>query len=270
MEKSARSLLCKIAGLTIAVGAVSVLTSLHDSIASDLVLRIPSQVATEPKYIEVRSPTGTSIAGECIDILRAIERVDSGIHFTNDQSWLPTPRIETAMLQNEADAACGLSHTPDRDRQFQFIDIPLFLVHYHLVVRADDQVSIRNWDDVRALGKDGSILIAHGFGPVRRLQALGGLTIDSGALDSQTNLRKLLLGRGRFYYHRIPGIAGEIKKAGMTGRLKILPTIMDSQWFYLVVSSRVAISEIERLHLALKKLEENGELQRIRNRWELQ
>lgn len=234
----------------------------------DVTLRVPSQINTEPKYIERRDQRGKHIVGECIDILRAIEGVDGHIHFSQDQTWVPSARIESAMRQGQADGACGLTHTPERDRQFKFLPTTLFTMRYHLVVRKDDPIRINSWDDVRALGNEGIILVVHGFGPVQRLQLLGGLHVDAGAADTRSNLSKLLLGRGRFYYHRIPGLQWELRRAGVTDKVRVLPTVMDTQPFFMVLTPELAPAVQRRVSRALELLDANGELQRIRQRWE--
>lgn len=230
-------------------------------------IRTAAQIGTEPKYIAQPQQRKSAIAGLCIDINRAIERIEPSLRFVGDQDWQPTTRLEAEMTSGSLDAACGLSRTKERERRFIYIEPPLFSVKYFLVARADDEVQINNWDDVRRLGDDGSILMVHGFGPVARLKELGGLLIDDGATDSKTNLMKLLAGRGRFYYHRSPGIQVEIRKAGVEGKVKILPVTMDRQAFHMVLGKRVAAEPVEKIRKAVLVLERSGELKRLLDKW---
>ncbi|MDN3575872.1 transporter substrate-binding domain-containing protein [Chitinimonas viridis] len=228
-------------------------------------LKVPSQSGTEPKYLTL--PDG-SIGGICIDVLRAIERLEPTIRFSGDQELQPAARIEASMAAGSIDAECGLSKTPEREARFIYAEPALFQVRYHLVARADDATSIQHWDDVRKLGDSGIILTIHGFGPVSRLRALGGLQIDSNAKDTPTNLQKLLAGRGRFFYHRLPGIKGDIRKLGLEGKVRILPTVMDRQAFYLTFARHVPPAVIDRIKAALRQLEQTGDLKRLADKWD--
>lgn len=230
-------------------------------------IRTAAQLSSAPKFIQLPQQGRHAVGGLCIDIYRAIERVAPSLRFIGDQEWKPLTRIEAEMRKETRDAACGLIHNKEREASFDYLDPPLFSVSYFLVARADDQVRINNWDDVRALGENGTILVIHGFGPVARLKEMGGLQIDSGATDARTNLMKLVAGRGRFYYHRSLGLAEEIRRAGVEGRVKILPTVMDVQHFKLVVGRHLAPAARNKLEDALLKLESSGELKRLADKW---
>lgn len=255
--------------LTTTCAAIAILPLAWNSThaAEVIKIRTAAQANTEPKYILQSQDGKNSVVGLCIDINRAIERIDPGIRFVGDQNWRPAIRVEAEMAHGNIDAECGLSRTKERESKFTYIEPPLFLVKYHLVARADDDVQIRNWEDVRKMGDDGIILTIHGFGPVNRLKEMGDLVIDSSAVDSKTNLLKLLAGRGRFYYHRSPGIVTEIRKAGVEGRVKLLPTVMDKQQFHMVVGKTLSAEGVEKLQKAIATLEKNGELKRLINKW---
>jgi polar amino acid transport system substrate-binding protein len=156
-----------------------------------ILLRTAAQAATERKFIRlVERPGGEiEVAGLCVDIHRAIERVEPGIRFVGDQRLLPAIRVEAELMYGALDAGCGFSRTLEREDRLVFVGPPLFLVQYHLAVRADDDVAVRDWDDVRRLRKDEGILTTHGFGAVTRLRQVGGLHVDSGGVDAVNNMR---------------------------------------------------------------------------------
>jgi ABC-type amino acid transport substrate-binding protein len=238
--------------------------------ATDTVeLRTAAQQGTAPKFVAAESASGTAgpATGLCIDLHRAIERIDPGLRITGDQQWRPLPRMEAELRAGSLDIACAIMRNREREAELTYLEPALVAVTYHLVVRADDPVDIVSWDDVRNLGDKGTILAMHGFGQVARLKELGGLTVDSGAADAATNLRKLLAGRGRFYYHRSPGIVGEIRKAGLEGKVRILPALMDIQRFYMVAGRHVPPAVVARLNRALAQLEASGELRRLNAKW---
>ncbi|GAB2876271.1 transporter substrate-binding domain-containing protein [Pseudoduganella ginsengisoli] len=226
-------------------------------------LRTAAQQATAPKFVAADG----AATGLCIDIHRAIEKQDPGLRITGDQQWRPLPRLEAELRSGALDIGCGFMRTREREADLSYAEPALFAVSYHLVARSDDPVDVVSWDDVRNLGDKGTILAIHGFGQVARLRELGGLAVDSGATDAATNLRKLLAGRGRFYYHRSPGIAAEIRKAGLDGKVRVLPAMMDTQRFYLVAGRHLAASTMTRLNRALAQLDASGELKRLFGKW---
>lgn len=222
-----------------------------------------AQEASDPKYVTIIKDGKPAVGGICVDIMRAVERVDPSLKFVGDQSWLPRPRLEASALAGSIDVICGSLRSKDRLQNFDFIDTPIFAVEYKLAVRADDPVRVDNWDDVRKLGDDGIILAIRGFGIADILQQYGGLKIDASANSSKSNLDKLLAQRGRFYCHRSPGLAEEIRRAGMQDKIKILPAVMLRENFYMIVSRKMARDDVRRLSAALALLGEKGELAAI-------
>ncbi|MDC8756819.1 substrate-binding periplasmic protein [Janthinobacterium fluminis] len=236
--------------------------------AAVTLLRTAGQTATEPKFIVAKRGGASHVVGLCVDIMRAVERVDPGLKFVGDQAMQPLIRVEAGVLNGDLDAACGFVRNPQRETQFNFVDTPLFVVKYYLTVRADDDIQINNWDDVRKLGDQGIILLIHGFAITRRLDEIGGLRVDSGANTSALNFQKLLAGRGRFYYHRSPGIKAEIRNAGVIGKVKVLPTNMDTQKFYMVLSKSLPAGTTERVRAAIAQLAKSGELTQLLAKWD--
>lgn len=237
--------------------------------AAATVLRTAAQTASDPKFVATQEQGTPAVGGLCVDILRALERADPELKFTGDQAWQPLVRMEAGMASGELDAICGLLRTRARESRYVYIEPPLFPVTYHLVVRVDDDVRIENWDDVRALGAQGIVLVNNGFGIIDRLEGIAGLRIDTGAYTTKANFAKLLAGRGRFFYHRSPGIMAEIRAAGVEGKVKVLPAVMHAERFYLAVANRLPRETQERLSKAVADLDRNGELARLLRKWSM-
>jgi ABC-type amino acid transport substrate-binding protein len=226
-------------------------------------IRVAAQVDSEPKFVA----QGTGAVGSCIDIFRAIEKVDAELRFVGDQQWIPLKRIEALIAGGKLDAACGLVRSDERIAAYRIPDTPLFSVTYHMVVRADDTVNAKNFDDVRKLNGDGIVLVNAGSGAIAALKKAGKLKIDSTANTAAQNIDKLLAKRGRFFYYRIPGLSSEIKKSGHEGQVRVLPWTFDSQVFYMVLGKHVSNGAAAKIALALAKLNEQGELKQIAERW---
>ena len=235
--------------------------------APQVQLRAAAQLGSAPKFVQQGEGGARRVTGLCVDINRAIERQDPALAIVGDQQSLPLTRIEAQLRGGALDIACGLLHTREREAAFLYLDPALFTVTYFLVARAGDEIAIASWDEVRALGDKGKILLIHGQGTIGRLSELGGLQVDSGASDAKTALHKLLAERGRFFYHRMPGVATEIRQAGLDGKVRVLPTVMDTQRFHMLAGRHVAPATLDRLRRALAQLEASGELKRLFERW---
>jgi polar amino acid transport system substrate-binding protein len=136
-----------------------------------------------------------------------------------------------------------------------------------LVVREDDPVQIKTWDDVAKLGGDGVVLGNAGRGPVEVLKKNKRLMIDDGAVTTEQNLNKLTMKRARFFFHRSPGIRTEIKNAKMQDKVRILPNVMSTQLAYMAIGKHLPTETVTRIQAALKKIQASGELDTIKNRW---
>jgi polar amino acid transport system substrate-binding protein len=229
-------------------------------------IRTAAQVGTEPKFqLDARSG---AVVGICIDIMRAVERLDPGLKFAGDQTWQPLPRIYSSIDHGLQDVSCGLSHSPERDRKYNFVGPALFIIRYHLIARMDDPVVINNWDDVRNLEPDGMVLANRGFAGATLLTQLGIRQVDASASNPQLNLQKLLAHRGRLYLHRGPGLQATLDRTGYGAKVRVLPTEMASTPLYFVTGKHMAPAIVERLHAALQALEKSGDLERIARNWE--
>lgn len=242
--------------------------ALYGLAAPAVEVRTTAQEATDPKYVVLHQGGKTQIGGLCIDIMRAIERVEPGITFVGDQSWQPVSRTVASVGVGQIDAACGFLRTAEREASVDYLDAPLFSVDYFLVVRADDKVSVKNWSDVRKLGARGVVLVNHGFGEIAQLEKLGGLAIDDGAFDTKTNLAKLLEGRGRFFIHRLPGLKEEIRRDGLQDKVRLLPTPMYRDYFYMIVSKKLATEIREKMNKAILQIRGSGEMTALLKKWD--
>src|SRR5471032_959739 len=106
------------------------------------------------------------------------------------------------------------------------------------------------------------------MGPSRLLEDIPGLPLDSGSSTIQQNFDKLLAHRGRFVYYKVPGFAHLLRERCMQDKIRMLPATMSMQRMYMVIGSHVPTTTVERLRLAIGKLKNSGELDRIQARWE--
>ncbi|MBR7791765.1 transporter substrate-binding domain-containing protein [Undibacterium sp. FT147W] len=239
----------------------------HSESSAGFVFRTAAQEGSEPKFLHINTAAGPAIGGVCVDIMRAIEKVSPDIQFVGDQVWMPPARIDASVKSGNIDVVCGLLGVTSNINKYHLLSTPLFEVTYLLAVRADDNLDVQTWDDIRQLGDHGVILALRGFGIVEILQQMGHLKIDASATSSRSNLKKLIARRGRFYCHRSPGIKQAIKDSGLGEQVKLLNRPQLNGKFYMALSKSIPDIQANKINAALMLLEQSGELNRIFNRY---
>lgn len=227
------------------------------AVAATEVYHTAAQADSAPKYLTL---AGGKTGGICVDLFRRMEAWEPALRIAGDQTTLPLKRLEKKVRHGQLDFICGVGDSPERRSQFVYLQPAIFTVRYHLAVRSDDPVEIHRWEDVRALGQQGIILINHGSGAIARLQAIGGLIIDSGGIGSKANYDKLLMKRGRFVYYRSPGFESDLREHGLGERIRILPTVMEETPFYILFHRRTTPERLALFANTLQQLASSGEL----------
>lgn len=233
--------------------------------AAPTVLKVVAQEGTEPKFI----PAGIGrVVGLCVDLFRAIEKLEPDVQFAGDQQWLPLLRAHSELATHQHDALCAVQRTDERARQYVFLEPALFQLRYQLIARADDPVVINSWDDVRKLGTQGIVLTNRGYVSPELLARIGGLQVDPSATSPAMNLHKLIAGRGRFFLHRAPGMQGFIERAGAARKVRVLPTVMMTTDVYMAMGTHVDPAVRQRVQRAIEQLEKSGEMARLLKKWD--
>lgn len=214
---------------------------------------------SQPKFVRV----GSVMSGVCIDVFRAIEKLDPDLKFPELKDFTPLARIEASMLEGDMDVFCGLAKTPTRQIQFDFIDTPLYTTHSVLAVRADDNIDIKTFDDIRKLGSNGVVLVVTKTVHAEVMAAQPGIQIDAGAKDTSVNLKKLVEGRGRFVYHNDYALVDEITRDKLGDKVRLLPAKFATEGRYMALSKKTSPALRQKLTVAMDKLGKSGELAKI-------
>lgn len=230
-------------------------------------LRTAAQLQSEPKFVGVEEHGRQSVQGLCVDIFRAIERKDSELVFTGDQTWSPPARIDANIVAHQLDAACGLVRNDRRSAHFTALEPSLFALRYVLLSRADDPAQVAGWDDVIRLRDNNVVLAMQGTGPSRQLEEIADLPVDAGSAGVRQNLQKLMMGRGRFFYYRLPALNPTIREYCEQRKIKVLPAVMRTAPTYLMVGKHVHPEVRQRLQNAIRKLKDSGELDQLIRKW---
>lgn len=246
---------CLVLGMLLVSGGVS--------FAAPLEVRTISQEGFSAKF----NPENEQRPGIMIEIFRAIERIDPGVKFVGYKAKGSTVRVEEELQTGEIDVFFGLAKTSLRAARYHFVEPPLYTTHSVLAVRADDPVQIMSWDDVRALSENGIVLVVRGTSHAQYLWTQGGLLIDDQAVTTPANLRKLLAGRGRFFFGSDINVAEEIEALSVAAQVRILPVRFWETGIYAVFSRKASPAMVKRISDAIRKLDRSGELKKIRARY---
>ncbi len=231
------------------------------------VLKTFGQDNAVPKFVRTGSGAGGTTTGFCVDALRAIERVNPNLRIEGEQTLMPAGQIENALATGQIDVACGFVRSDARAARFTYLEPALFNAKYVLAARADDPVAVDSLDDVRKLGDEGIVLGVHGLSVMGALARESGLKVDDAGITPEANLRKLLLGRGRFFFYRNPGMRAAIFQAGLGTKIRVLPGTIYTAKLYMLASKRLPKETLEELQRAIGELSRSGELGRIYERW---
>ncbi len=211
-----------------------------------------------PKYFKI----GGKTLGICTEIITAVEK-KTGIKITGVDKQRSFKRIKLSLKTGNIDVFFGITKNEEREKQYVYIDPPLYSVNFVFVKRSKDEVEIISIDDIKNLGKKGKILAPPGTGAYRFLKKQNGLVLDDGGQSIEANLTKLMLGRGRFYFHHDLGIKSTIKKENLGGQLTVIPKSFKKFHHYVAFSKKAPPEAVRKVKIALQNLQEEGILERI-------
>lgn len=217
-----------------------------------------------PKYFKLKNG---KMGGLCVDIMQAIEKIDPEIKFVGHETFLPFKRMAQQLENGDIHVFFGFVKNKSREEKYNFVNIPLYQVNHVVAIRSDDNVDVKSFDDIRALGNDGKILTIFGTSTYRYLNKQGGLQIDDGGKNIPAVLKMLLLKRGRFAYYHNLGLATSIRNEGLQDKVKILPTSFREYYQYAAFSKKIPQETVVEVEKALKKLSASGELARILDKY---
>ena len=206
---------------------------------------------------------GGSMAGICVDILKAIDK-EAGldINISGYDYFIPARRYKVMLEKGQLDLMCGLSKNPEREKKFKYIDIPLYQVKHLLVSRKELDLQIKSIDDVhnnRLL-----VLSIHGTGTAKYGKRIFGDNLYSSGINNPEVLLKMLISnRGDLAYYHNLGLLHQIKKSHLSGKVIIHPVVPREYSHYLVMSREVPQDIVGEIYGLVNKLKKDGSLDKI-------
>ncbi|HEY9103570.1 substrate-binding periplasmic protein [Chitinimonas sp.] len=228
-------------------------------------LRTAAQEGSNPKFVVLPDKR---VGGICIELLAALTKTDPQLRFSGQQQIYPLSRIERMLEMDELDLACALVQTPTRSSKFLVVQPPAYEAAYGFAIRRGDTARPASWEELIRLGDDNTVLLVAGSGVAEALRQRSDIRIDTSGRTPQQNLAKLINHRGRVFYYRLQSMRREVEHSKLGGQIEVLPYVVDTYAFHLMLSRRQPPEANTRLHNALLQLQANGELAAIINRWQ--
>ena len=211
----------------------------------------------------VRHADGT-FGGICVDLMNLIEK-NSNFRFLRPTQFVSLKRIELGLSSQSVDVYFALLRNPERAQICRYLE-PLYSVHYVIVGRADDQVTLRGVDDLKRVAGKGPLLTVFGSQLGTYIQSLG-LVADDGAVTVEQNLGKLLSRRGRFFLYQDIAVHQALAQPPFAGKLRVFPLVLRTEELWLVSSFGVGAAVNDGLKAVVHRLKASGEWKSVVDRY---
>ena len=230
------------------------------ALAQTVVVRTLGQESIPPKWVAKDSG---GLDGICPDILAAMEKAEPRLKFTGHDDFRSVPVIEQGLESGTVQAACALLDS-DRRRKIAVQSVRLYTVKHRLAATTADKAVVESIDDLVKLKP--LITTSRGAAYSEQLRQLG-LEVDDSTGDNVTNLRKILGGHGRFVYINELTLVWLIREQRLQDKIRMVPAVLKEEPIYFWISRKADPVAAHLMQQALQKLQKNGELNRIYERW---
>ncbi len=224
-----------------------------------LSLRTVSQAGARIKY-DVDG-AGVPRSGICLDILRAVQKLDPGLQFPGVERPHPLRRVELLLEEGGIDVFFCLLRRPERVQRWNYAPTPLYAVRHAVVVRADAALTLDGYDALARLSRRQPVVAMRGSILVRSLQREG-VTVTEVASDREA-LEMLLRGRALAVYGQAQNLQQYIREAQLGARVRLQTQGFPLEHQYFVYRKDLPQAAVDRVTAALRRLEADGSLRRI-------
>ena len=226
------------------------------------VLRTAAQDSAPVKY----ASGNPARPGLCAELLQAIERLDPTLHFSGQGRLMPLRRIERMLAQREIDVFLCLIRSPERQRHWDYLPVPLYPIRHRVVQRSDDATDLAGWPELRELGRRKPVLVAQGSVLAYALNEAQVPHSDAARTDAEA-LRMLLLGRTDAVYAQDMALLPLLREPEFAGRLRLAPMVFQEEAQYAAVARGLNPAIAQRLTRALQTLEREGRLRALAEKY---
>ncbi|RZJ12374.1 MAG: transporter substrate-binding domain-containing protein [Rubrivivax sp.] len=230
--------------------------------AQELTLRSVQQAGALLKYDPQGAPARP---GLCMEVLKAVEHLDPGVRFTGLQQQAPLKRVERLLADGDVDAFFCLLKSPQREKLWRYVPVPLYVVRHVVVQRVDDARHFNSFEELAAASRRKRVLVVRGTALARHLLAAD---VSIAEVSSERDaLQMLALGRTDAIYGQDVNLQRHIALAKLGDKLKLGRTVFREEPQFLALRATLPEAAEERLTQALRKLEKDGLLRQIAERY---
>ena len=245
--------------LVFGLGAWLALATSH---AQELTLRTVQQANSVVKY---DADGAQQRPGLCLDILRAVERADPGLRFTGLDQFMPLRRVERLLAEGQVDVFFCLLRSPDRERQWRYVPVPLYAVRHVIAQRVDDRRGVDSLLDLATMSQVKPVLVMRGSVLGRKLEGAG-VNVAEVASEREA-LQMLILGRADAVYGQDINLTRHIRDTQLADRVRLGRTVFQEDVQFLVVRNDLPPAVMERLAEVLRRLERDGVLRQLSEKY---
>lgn len=230
--------------------------------AKELTLRTVQQANSIVKYDPDSAPLRPGI---CLEVLRAVERIDPGLRFTGLEQLMPLRRVERMLGEGQVDAFFCLLRSPERERQWRYVPVPLYTVRHVIVQRLDDGRLVDSLQELATMSQIKPVLVSRGTVLARKLD-IAGVNLSEVSSEREA-LQMLTLGRTDAIYGQDVNLLRHIRDARLGDRVRLGRTVFQEEAQYLAVRTDLPALTVERLTEALRRLEHDGVLRQLAEKY---
>lgn len=224
-------------------------------------LRTVQQSNSMAKY----APGDGNRPGICMEILRAVEQVDPKLRFSGLEQQVPLRRVEIMLGQGDIDVFFCLLRSADREKQWRYLPVPLYRIQHVVAMRQDGGSEPRDLGALVEASRHKAVVVTRGTVLATTLREAGA-TVTEAASDFEA-LQMLTMGRTDHVYGQDLNLMRHLREFRSGEKLRIASTVFQSDHQYLALSRKVPAAVEQRLLQALQKLEREGKLKAISDKY---
>lgn len=230
--------------------------------AEELRLRTVQQGGSPVKY----DPNGPADRpGICMEVIRAVQRLDPGLQFSGLDQQVPLKRVELMLADGLVDVFFCLLKSPERERQWRYAAVPLYTIRHVIVQRADDPRHLDTLPELAAASRHKRVLVMRGTALARRLLEAGVAITEVGS--EREALQMLSLGRADVIYGQDVNLRRHVLEARLADKTKFGRTVFQEESQYVALRADLPAAHEERLTQALRRLERDGTLRALAEKY---
>lgn len=230
--------------------------------AQEVSLRTVQQAGSALKYSPAGAPRKP---GLCLEILRAVEKAEPSVRFTGLERQVPLKRVERLLAEGLVDAFFCLLKSPEREKQWRYAPVPLYVIRHVVVQRADDAREFRTLAELAAASRRKHVLVTRGTAIARHLLNAG-VAISEVASEREA-LQMLTMGRADLIYGQDVNLQHHMAENQLADPLKIGRTVFQEEPHYLALRADLPAAVEDKLTQALRKLERDGVLRMLAGKY---